>query len=83
MQEQKIRFCLGKGMNIESLDDLGLQLGNLIEMRQFYIMIRLRSANVLNGKSVVIARDDHLNIIFVYSLLLLSICLDIFLVNAF
>ncbi|WAZ96967.1 hypothetical protein [Borrelia miyamotoi] len=51
-------------------------------MRQFYI-IRLRSNNVLHGTSVVIVIDVHLNIIFVYSLLLLSICLDIFLVNAF
>ncbi|WAZ72419.1 hypothetical protein O5404_05190 (plasmid) [Borrelia miyamotoi] len=71
-------------MNICSfLDDLEFQFGNLMEMRQFYITLRLRLINVLNVTSVVIARDDHLNIIFVYSLLLLSICLDMFLVNVF
>ncbi|WP_434757516.1 hypothetical protein bpuCAU1_001399 (plasmid) [Borrelia puertoricensis] len=68
--------------HLKSLDDLGSQFGNLIETTAVNNN-RIKAANVLNGTSVVIARDDYLNIIFVYSLLLLSVCLDIFLAMVF
>ncbi|WP_025407205.1 hypothetical protein [Borrelia hermsii] len=67
---------------LQSLRDLRFKLGNLIETTAVNNN-RIKAANVLNGTSVVIARDDYLNIIFVYSLLLLSVCLDIFLAMAF
>lgn len=70
---------------LQSLKDLRFKLGNLIEATAVDNN-RIKAANVLNGTSVVIARDDYLNIIFVYSLLLLlllSVCLDIFLAMAF
>ncbi|ABF82189.1 hypothetical protein [Borrelia hermsii] len=67
---------------LQSLKDLHFKLGNLIETTAVNNK-RIKAANVLNGTSVVIARDDYLNIIFVYSLLLLSVCPDIFLAMAF
>ncbi|AOW96251.1 hypothetical protein [Borrelia miyamotoi] len=63
---------------LQSLRDLRFELGNLIETTAVNNN-RFKAANVLNGTSVVIARDDYFNIMFVYSLLLLSVCLDIFL----
>ncbi|UPA11465.1 hypothetical protein bpSLO_001294 (plasmid) [Borrelia parkeri] len=68
--------------HLQSLRDLRFKLGNLIETTAVNNN-RIKAANVLNGTSVVIARDDYLNIIFVYSLLLLSVCLDIFLAMVF
>ncbi|WAZ72822.1 hypothetical protein O5404_07340 (plasmid) [Borrelia miyamotoi] len=67
---------------LQSLRDLRFKLGNLIETTAVNNN-RFKSADVLNGTSVIIARDDYLNIMFVYSLLLLSICLDIFLAMVF
>ncbi|UPA17174.1 replication/maintenance protein RepL (plasmid) [Borrelia coriaceae] len=67
---------------LESLQDLRFKLSSLIE-RSAVNNNKFKAANVLNGTSVVIARDDYLNIIFVYSLLLLSVCLDIFLAMVF
>ncbi|WP_330730646.1 hypothetical protein [Borrelia turicatae] len=68
--------------HLQSLRDFRFKLGNLIETTAVNNN-RIKAANVLNGTSVVIARDDYLNIIFVYSLLLLSVCLDIFLAMVF
>ncbi|QFP42476.1 hypothetical protein F9Y90_05070, partial (plasmid) [Borrelia miyamotoi] len=67
---------------LQSLKDLRFKLGNLIETTAVNNN-RFKAANVLNGTSAVIARDDYLNIMFVYSLLLLSVCLDIFLAMVF
>ncbi|ATQ17871.1 hypothetical protein CNO14_07355 (plasmid) [Borrelia miyamotoi] len=67
---------------LQSLRDLRFKLGNLIETTAVNNN-RFKAANVLNGTSVVIARDDYFNIMFVYSLLLLSVCLDIFLAMVF
>ncbi|WP_024653019.1 hypothetical protein [Borrelia persica] len=67
---------------LNSLKDLRFRLSNLIETTAINNN-RFKAANVLNGTSVVIAKDDYLNIIFVYALLLLSICLDIFLAMVF
>ncbi|QBK63720.1 hypothetical protein EZU68_04720, partial (plasmid) [Borrelia miyamotoi] len=67
---------------LQSLRDLRFKLGNLIETTAVNNN-RFKAANVLSGTSVIIARDDYLNIMFVYSLLLLSICLDIFLAMVF
>lgn len=67
---------------LQSLRDLRFELGNLIETTAVNNN-RFKAANVLNGTSVVIARDDYFNIMFVYSLLLLSVCLDIFLAMVF
>ncbi|AHH11918.1 Hypothetical protein BCO_0119705, partial (plasmid) [Borrelia coriaceae ATCC 43381] len=67
---------------LESLQDLRLKLSSLIE-RSAVNNNKFKAANVLNGTSAVIARDDYLNIVFVYLLLLLSVCLDIFLAMVF
>ncbi|UPA17125.1 hypothetical protein bcCo53_001295 (plasmid) [Borrelia coriaceae] len=71
---------------LESLQDLRFKLSSLIE-RAAINNNKFKAANVLNGTSVVIARDDYLNIVFVYLLLLLllllSVCLDIFLAMVF
>ncbi|WP_028328376.1 hypothetical protein [Borrelia coriaceae] len=67
---------------LESLQDLRLKLSSLIE-RAAVNNNKFKAANVLNGTSAVIARDDYLNIVFVYLLLLLSVCLDIFLAMVF
>ncbi|AHH11709.1 Hypothetical protein BCO_0119701 (plasmid) [Borrelia coriaceae ATCC 43381] len=67
---------------LESLQDLRFKLSSLIE-RAAVNNNKFKAANVLNGTSVVIARDDYLNIVFVYLLLLLSVCLDIFLAMVF
>ncbi|WP_235048117.1 hypothetical protein [Borrelia persica] len=67
---------------LNSLKGLRFRLSSLIETTAINNN-RFKAANVLNGTSVVIAKDDYLNIIFVYSLLLLSICLDIFLAMVF
>ncbi|WP_038365031.1 hypothetical protein, partial [Borrelia coriaceae] len=66
---------------LESLQDLRLKLSSLIERAA--VNNKFKAANVLNGTSAVIARDDYLNIVFVYLLLLLSVCLDIFLAMVF
>ncbi|WP_247067822.1 hypothetical protein [Borrelia puertoricensis] len=80
-KENKILFNQ-RDEHLQSLRDLRFKLGNLIETTAINNN-RIKAANVLNGTSVVIARDDYLNIIFVYSLLLLSVCLDIFLAMVF
>ncbi|UPA17187.1 hypothetical protein bcCo53_001363 (plasmid) [Borrelia coriaceae] len=67
---------------LESLQDLRLKLSSLIE-RAAVNNNKFKAANVLNGTSAVIAGDDYLNIVFVYLLLLLSVCLDIFLAMVF
>ncbi|AHH11990.1 Hypothetical protein BCO_0119707, partial (plasmid) [Borrelia coriaceae ATCC 43381] len=67
---------------LESLQDLRFKFSSLIE-RAAVNNNKFKAANVLNGTSAVIARDDYLNIVFVYLLLLLSVCLDIFLAMVF
>ncbi|WP_024654441.1 replication/maintenance protein RepL [Borrelia hispanica] len=71
-----------KNEYLKSLDDLRSQFDNLIETTDSY-NDKIKAANVLDGTSVVIDRNDYLNIIFVYLLLLSSICLDIFLAMVF
>ncbi|WP_247032644.1 hypothetical protein [Borrelia venezuelensis] len=80
-KENKILFNQ-RDEHLQSLRDLRFKLGNLIETTAINNN-RIKAANVLNGTSVVIARNDYLNIIFVYSLLSLSVCLDIFLAMVF
>ncbi|AHH07176.1 Hypothetical protein BCD_1110 (plasmid) [Borrelia crocidurae DOU] len=71
-----------KNEYLKSLDDLGSQFDALVVKKDFYNN-RIKAINVLDGTSVVINKNDYSNIIFVYLLLLLSICLDIFLVMVF
>ncbi|ACH94179.1 hypothetical protein [Borrelia duttonii] len=71
-----------KNEYLKSLDDLGSQFDDLVVTKDSYNN-KIKAVNVLNGTSVVINKNDYPNIIFVYLLLLLSICLDIFLVMVF
>ncbi|UPA17256.1 hypothetical protein bcCo53_001434 (plasmid) [Borrelia coriaceae] len=67
---------------LDSLENLRFRFGQLIQTTAVNNN-KLKAANVLNGTSIVISKNDYLNIIFVCLLLLLSVCLDIFLAMIF
>ncbi|AFI32143.1 hypothetical protein [Borrelia crocidurae] len=71
-----------KNEYLKSLDDLKSQFKHLLQTTDSY-NDKMKGANVLNGTSVIIDKNDYLNIIFVYLLFLASICLDIFLAMVF
>ncbi|ETZ17658.1 hypothetical protein BDCR2A_01419, partial [Borrelia duttonii CR2A] len=75
-------LLIQKNEYLKSLDNLKSQFKHLLNTTDSY-NDQMKGANVLNGTSAIINKNDYLNIIFVYLLFLASICLDIFLAMVF